>query len=141
MFNKILVAVDIQEPADSVRLLKAADQLVQQFGSSVHVTTVMPGYGMSIVASYFPPDAKASAKKELESRLAKLVMNNLSVKATTSVSEGKSAQEILKTAKRRKSDLILIGCHSHSKIQDALLGSCGTKVAQNAPCSVMIIRA
>jgi universal stress protein F len=140
MFKKILVPVDMQQPADAERLLRVADQLARQYGSAVHAMTVMPGYGMPIVAAYFPPEAKASARMEIETRLAKMVEGNVSGKWTISVAEGKRAQEILKTAKRRKVDLILIGCHHRGKVEDTLLGSCGTKVAQHAPCSVMVVR-
>ncbi len=140
MFNKILVPIDIQRVAASTKILNVAEQFAQQFGSAVHVTTVMPGYGMPIVATYFPADAKATAKREIEAKLESMVVGKFSGKVTTSVSEGKRAEEILKTAKRRKSDLILIGCHKHGKLEDSILGSCGTKIAQRATCSVIVLR-
>ena len=140
MFNKILVPVDIQKPGQSATILKLADEFAAQYDSNVHVVTVMPGYGMPIVASYFPADAKKTVKKELENKLSALVEKNMKRKATVSVVEGKRAEEILKVARRRKSDLILIGCQQHGKLEDALLGSCGTKIAQRADCSVMVLR-
>jgi nucleotide-binding universal stress UspA family protein len=140
MFKKILVPIDMQQSEQSAALLKVADKLVEEFGSDVHVMTVMPGYGMPIVATYFPPDAMKKARTELESKLEKFVSGHLNSDAVTSVSEGKRAQEILKTADQENVDLILLGCHSHGKLEDALLGSCGTKVAQHASCSVMVVR-
>ena len=68
-----------------------------------------------------------------------LVNKHLNRKATVSVAEGKRAEEVLKSAKRRKSDLILIGRMSSGKVADAVLGSVGTKVAQRAACSVMVV--
>lgn len=140
MFKKILVPLDLQRPAQCTALLKSAQSMLDDSGGSIHVMTVMPGYGMPIVASYFPADAKEIAKREIEARLKALVDKQSELKATVSVAEGKRAEEILKTAKRRKSDLILIGCQPHGKVQDALLGSVGTKVAQRALCSVLVIR-
>ncbi len=140
MFNRILVPIDLQRVSQSVALLKAARGLAEEFGSAVHVMTVMPGYGMTIVANYFPPEAKATARRELEQRLQDLVARQADLRATVSVAEGKRAEEILKTARRRKADLILIGCQGHGKVQDALLGSVGTKVAQRADCSVLVVR-
>ena len=140
MFKKILVPVDIQRPGPSGTILKAVDKLAENYNSAVHVVTVMPGYGMPIVASYFPADAKKSAKRELEKTLLALVDRNMQRAATCSVVEGKRAEEILKVAKRRKSDLIVVGCHAHGKVEDALLGSCGTKIAQRAQCSVLVLR-
>ena len=139
MFKKILVPVDLLRTSQSMALLGTAEKLAEEFGSTVHVMTVMPGYGMTIVANYFPPEAKATAKAELERRLSELV-DRQGLKASVSVSEGKRAEEILKAARRRKSDLILIGCQPHGKVQDALLGSVGTKVAQRADCSVIVVR-
>ncbi|MFT5114717.1 MAG: universal stress protein F [Parasphingorhabdus sp.] len=140
MFKKILVPIDIQKPGPAAAILKAAGNLAEQNDCVLHVMTVMPGYGMPIVASYFPADAKQSAKQELQEKLLKLVKKNIQRPASVSVEEGKRAEEILKVAKRRKMDLILIGCHKHSKLEEALLGSCGTKLAQRADCSVLVIR-
>ena len=140
MFRKILVPIDIQRPGDAASILKVAGRLAAQFSSAVHVTTVMPGYGMPIIASYFPADAKTCAKRELEERLRSLVAGALHAPATVSVSEGRRAEEILKTAARRKVDLILVGRRSRARAQDAVLGSVGTKVAQRAKCSVIVVR-
>ncbi len=140
MFNKILVPVDLQRAGQAASLLQAARGLAEQFGSTVHVMTVMPGYGMTIVANYFPAEAKAIARRELQARLDELIARQAGLKATSSVAEGKRAEEILKAARRRKSDLVLIGCQTHGKVQDAVLGSVGTKVAQRADCSVLVVR-
>ena len=140
MFKKILVPVDIQRPGQAAEILKVAGQLASQFDSAVHVMTVMPGYGMPLVATYFPADAKNTAKHEIEARLGSLIDANYPAKATYGVAEGKRAEEILKAAKRRKSDLILIGFKSTGKLSDTILGSVGTKVAQRANCSVMVLR-
>jgi universal stress protein F len=140
MFKKILVPIDMQRTGQAVEILKIANQLAEQFGSSLHVMTVMPGFGMPIVATYFPADAKSKARKILEEKLAALVVGKMSAKVTMSISEGKRADEILKVAKRRKSDLILIGSKMSDRLSDAILGSVGTKVAQRATASVMIVR-
>lgn len=141
MFKKVLVPVDLQQSKATAALLEVAGRFHRELGCPIHVMTVMPGYSMPIVASYFPADAKATAKKEVERKLKSLVENKLgSAKITCSVSEGKRGEEILKAAKRRKVDLILIGCLRHGRFEDALLGSVGSKVAQRAECSVMVVR-
>ena len=89
MFKKVLVPVDIQRPGLAGQILKTVNQMVAGSDSQVHVLTVMPGYGMPIVATYFPADAKKSVKQELEAKLSALVEKHLDRPATTSVVEGK----------------------------------------------------
>ncbi len=141
MFSKILVPIDLQQPRAANALLEVAARLVRDLGCSLHVMTVIPGYSMPIVAAYFPADAKATAKREVETKLKEFAARALGdTRHTTSVSEGRRADEVLKAAKKRKVDLILVGGFSHGRLQDAMLGSVGTKVAQGAPCSVMVVR-
>lgn len=54
MFNKILVPVDLSTENMTEKLCKTANDLAQKYGSEVRLVTVMPDYGMPIVASYFP---------------------------------------------------------------------------------------
>ena len=140
MFKKILVPIDMQRIAHATEILKVAEQLAGQFGSSLHVMTVMPGFGMPIVATYFPADAKSSVRKSLEEKLLTLAKSKVTAKFTTSVSEGKRGDEILKVAKKRKSDLILVGAKAPDRLSEAILGSVGTKIAQRAAASVMVVR-
>ncbi|MEA3291603.1 MAG: universal stress protein [Pseudomonadota bacterium] len=140
MFKKILLPVDLEHPVAAPRACVDAEMIADKFGAALHVMTVMPGFSMPMVASYFPPDAKKKAKAEVEARLAAFVDKNISRKVTTSVSEGKSWREIIKAAKRRKVDLIIIPHRMHSKADEILLGSCAERVADRAPCSVLITR-
>lgn len=141
MFSKILVPVDLEQQRASMTLLETALRFADRPSSAIHVMTVMPGYSMPIVAAHFPAEAKATARQALEDKLREFVAGCLGErKFTCSVSEGRRAEEILKVAKRRKSDLVLVGGFPHRRLKDTLLGSCGTKVAQEASCSVLVIR-
>ena len=136
MFKKILVPIDMQRQHLAVRLLKQVDNMAGVFGAEVHVTTVIPGYGMPIVAAYFPADAQKHAKKETEANLKEFVRSKMRTKATTSVSVGKRAENILKVARQRKPDLMVIG-HNKRQAGGEMLGSCSAKLATHSPCSVM----
>lgn len=139
MFKKILVPVNMQHKAVAARILKQVDQLAEIFDAEVHVTTVMPGYGMPLVATYFPADAQREARKDMAANLKKLVRMNMNNRATTSVSVGRRSERILTAARRRNSDLLIIGCSKKSRNGDLLLGSCGTKLATLSPCSVLTL--
>ena len=47
---------------------------------------------------------------------------------------------ILKYAKEKSVDLIVVGYKSYSAIEQLLVGSTASKVARYAPCSVLIYR-
>ena len=53
---------------------------------------------------------------------------------------GHEAQEILKTAKQQKVDLVLMGSKGVSGLRRLLMGSVAQAVSQHAPCSVLVVR-
>jgi nucleotide-binding universal stress UspA family protein len=60
--------------------------------------------------------------------------------AKTIIEEGDPALEILSEAERSEYDLIVIGATGESDLKHHLLGSVSTKVAQDAPCSVLVAK-
>jgi len=54
---------------------------------------------------------------------------------------GKSASEIIRTAKEWPADIIVIGSHGRHGIQRALLENVAEAVMRHAPCPVLVIRA
>ncbi|MFQ6024729.1 MAG: universal stress protein, partial [Acidiferrobacterales bacterium] len=83
MFKKILVPVDLTEPAFADKAVAAAVEEARHHKADLHVMTVLPGFGMPIVASFFPADAMQKAaqevKKELQDYVAKKVPKDISV--------------------------------------------------------------
>lgn len=140
MFKKILLPVDLEHPIVAPQACRDAEMIAEKFGAQLHIMTVMPGFTMPMVAAYFPADAQKKAKAEVEARLKEFVAKHVSMKVTTSVAEGKSWREIIKAAKRCRADLIVIPHRRHRKADEILLGSCAERVADRAPCSVLIIR-
>jgi nucleotide-binding universal stress UspA family protein len=62
------------------------------------------------------------------------------VQVETLLKEGHTVQEIVKTAKEGKFDLIVIGGRGISKIRELLLGSVTDGVIHHAPCPVLVIK-
>ena len=58
----------------------------------------------------------------------------------TILSHGSASHTIVKTARRLKSDLILIGSRGLSDIQGFLLGSVSRRVAAMAPCPLLVVK-
>jgi nucleotide-binding universal stress UspA family protein len=142
MFNKILVPVDLTEPRFADKAVAAAVEEARHHKADLHFMTVLPGFGMPMVASFFPPDAMQKAaqevKKELQGYVAKKVPKDLSV--TLVVAEGTPYEEILAEAKKVKADLIMLHSHMRTHVDNILIGSCAQKVVEHAHCSVTVLR-
>ena len=54
MYRKILFPVDLSNQDVQVKALSVAIQWCQAFAAELHVLTVIPDYGLSYVAQYFP---------------------------------------------------------------------------------------
>jgi nucleotide-binding universal stress UspA family protein len=59
---------------------------------------------------------------------------------TISIREGIPANEILSEADQGDYDLVVVGATSASDMKHSVLGSVSSKVAWNAPCSVLVVR-
>ena len=60
---------------------------------------------------------------------------------TISIRDGNPANEILSEADQGDYDLVVVGAHEASDLKQRVLGSVSSKVAWNAPCSVLVVRA
>jgi len=141
MFNKILVPVDLSTESMSERLCKTANDLAQKYGSEVRLITVMPDYGMPMVASYFPAGAQEKLKAEMKQKLNDLADKHFSVPVECKLTQGKRRTAILKAIEDFTPDLVMMGCRrKKSRRNQRLLGATGTVVSDRAACSVMVVR-
>jgi nucleotide-binding universal stress UspA family protein len=62
------------------------------------------------------------------------------VKEMVETSSGSAADEIIKYAKEKAVDLIVVGTKGRSGMGKALLGSVASKIVTYAPCSVLVVR-
>ena len=60
--------------------------------------------------------------------------------ASAAVKEGHAFVEIVKFAKSRRVDLIVMASHGRSGLRHALLGSTTDKVSRKAKCAVLIVK-
>ena len=61
------------------------------------------------------------------------------IKVTSMLLHGTPWQEIVRAAKVKKADLIIVGTHRRKGVQHALLGSVAEKIVRLASCSVLVI--
>ena len=141
MFKKILMPIDLQETHLAAKAVKVAIEEARKHGAELNVMTVMPGFGMPLVASFFPDDAMRQAKKEIGAELKKYIAANFPKDITTRpvIGEGNPAEIILAEAKAIQADLIIIPSHAQS-LSQVFLGSCAARVVEHARSSVMVIK-
>jgi nucleotide-binding universal stress UspA family protein len=142
MFKNILLPVDLEEGELSQRLLDVTLAQCQESDACLHVLTVLPGFGMSIVSQYFPKNYEEESLTNATVRLEKFVEKYIpsTIKTKIMVANGSIYEEILKIAKQMKCDLIIMSAHRPG-LEAFLLGPNAAKVVRHAECSVFVVRA
>jgi nucleotide-binding universal stress UspA family protein len=141
MFKDILLPVDLGVAASWKKALPTALALCQAFGARLHVMTVVPDFGMSVVGQFFPPEfehqALEAANKQLHAFVAEHVPTELKVQHI--VAHGTVYEEILRVADELKVDLVVMGSH-RPELRDYLIGPNASRVTRHTNCSVLIVR-
>ena len=155
LFEKILVPLDGSE--HSLRALEIAIQIARKFGGKItliHVYSVAIGPVImpeptTLTPPMMPPMTSAEVAKAVEAirkaGASILADGEQKVKAEevqveTILREGHIVQEIIRTAKEGKFDLIVIGGRGISRIRELLLGSVTDGVIHHASCPVLVIK-
>lgn len=141
MYKTILLAVDLGDESSWQKALPVALATTRAFGSALHVMTVVPDFGMSIVGSFFPPGYEKEAMDQASKALHDFVRENVpkDVKVVHDVGHGVVYEEILASAARVGADLIVMAAHRPEQ-SDYLLGPNAARVARHATCSVLVVR-
>jgi len=82
---------------------------------------------------------RAGAQGRLE-RLAASVGHG-GTRIATVLIEGPPSTAVLRAAKRKRADLIVLGTHGRTGIQRMLLGSVAERIVRHSPCPVLTVRA
>ncbi len=85
---------------------------------------------------------EAAARRSAESRLKATLARATRAggRARAILVEGVPFHQILRTARARRADLIVIGTHGRSAISRLFIGSVAVRVIQLAPCPVLTVR-
>lgn len=141
MYRRILLPIDLSEEHSWAKALPTAIASAKAYGAELWIMTVVPDFGMSIVAQQFPADFEEAAMKEATERLAEFVDRNVpsDTPVHRMVGHGSIYREILASADTIKADLIIMGSHQPA-LQDYLLGPNAARVVRHASQSVMVVR-
>lgn len=141
MYSHILLAVDLSDPHSWEKALPTVIDHCSAFDATLHVMTVVPKVGLSMVGQFFPADfeqrALASATDALHAFTRDHVPGTITLQHI--ISHGTIYEEILQAATRIGADLIVMASH-RPVLQDYLLGPNSARVVRHATCSVLVVR-
>lgn len=141
MYKHILLPVDLDQRSSWEHALPQAIELCKAGGASLHVLTVVPDFGMSIVSQYFPEEHRKKAMSKIMTQLKDFVKQHVpeDVSVQHVLGEGTVYDVILKIAKKIGADLIIMESH-RPELEDYLLGPNASRVVRHATCSVLVVR-
>ncbi|EPM5583566.1 universal stress protein [Vibrio vulnificus] len=142
MYKQILVPVDLNDKGFSDRAVEIAVWHARQANAQLHLLNVLPGIHMSMVASYFPKDAAHKMKQDVVQQLKNFADQHIAdeIVYKVHVAEGKPYATILEYAEKLGADLIIMPSHKRSKIDKVVLGSVASKVVENSPINVLVVK-
>ena len=141
MYKTVLLAIDPGADDSWTFALPQALNVCRASGARLHMVTVVPDFGMSIVGQYFPAGYEKQAAEKAMGTLHSFTAEHVpeDVKVRHVVGEGNVYEVILDTAKKIEADLIVIAAHRPGHT-DFLLGSNAARVVRHAKCSVLVAR-
>ncbi len=141
MFKDILVPVDLNAPELWEKALATAVEMARPAAARLHLMTVIPEFGLPVVGQYFPEGYEEKVRDDALSRLEQVARERIpsELKVGLIVTQGSIWREIVREARERQVDLVVMGSHRPG-VGDYVLGANATRVAQRAPCSVLIVR-
>ncbi|MEN6460415.1 MAG: universal stress protein [Syntrophomonas sp.] len=138
MFKKIMVATDGSAPAD--KALKTAVELAKAEGAVLSILCVIPVIDMGTDEMISLSRAEAAKVKCPFLQRAQEYAANNGVDAKTLTLSGHPGKIILDYLNGHPHDLVVLGHRGMSNIQALLMGSVAYKVANLAPCAVLIVK-
>ncbi len=140
MFTKILVPIDVDYPKTAAAVYQKAAALAKMSEAEIKLVSVMPGFGMPIVASYITEEVRKEAAEKFKTELEAFISEHCGTPVSYVIRTGKHWEEIIKAADKWGADLIVV-YHNHRRdFNEAFSGSCSRRVAEHATCSVLRLR-
>jgi nucleotide-binding universal stress UspA family protein len=141
MYKDILFPVDLSEDSSWQQALPVVLEHAKAFGSTVHLMTVIPDSGMSMVSQYFSSEAVEKIVSETNEALHKFSKDNVPSEYNVQhiVTQGNVYQSIIDASEKIGADLIIMSAH-RPELRDYLLGPNAARVVRHSNCSVLVVR-
>ena len=140
MYKRIVLAVDLADPAPTPKGFEQALELTKASGGElrlVNVQPVIPATFMEYVPADFDDEQSKRAKEALDAIIAAVDLPQERKSAVARA--GGIYHELLQEASEWGADLIVVGSH-RPVMSDYLLGSNAKTIVRHAQCSVLVVR-
>lgn len=139
--KRILVPTDFSEPSDAA--LKYGIALARGFNANLYLLHVLAKAPAENPANVEHPiglfeSTRDAAREQLDKMLTDQEAKDVAFELTTRV--GTPYVEIIRYAKDRDIDLIVMGTHGRGLVAHMLMGSVAEAVVRRAPCPVLTVR-
>jgi nucleotide-binding universal stress UspA family protein len=137
--NNILVPTDFSDRA--LYAFHMASALARDHRAAMTVLHVreLPALPFAEFGAAPPPELPSHA--ELMERLAKFEPPDEHTSVEFVLADGEPGEEIVRVAKDRNCDLIVMGTHGRTGLSRLLMGSVAERVMRRAPCPVLTLKA
>ncbi|MGJ8546033.1 MAG: universal stress protein [Sulfitobacter sp.] len=139
----ILAAIDLGNADHHELILNRAQAFAEAQDEQLGVISVVPDYGLTLVAPWFKEGAREEFLKEAGVVLHKAVTDVLGKEANEKcrhiLRQGTIYQEILSAADKHQPSLIVMAAH-RPELRDYLIGPNAARVVRHAKCSVLVLR-
>jgi len=141
-FRRILFCTDFSENADFAFSF-AVDAAQRRPGCELYILHIVPETDAQFWKTYLyeVEDVDNKAKQDMDARVRASYLSRLpeSIPVQVEYRAGRDSEEILKFAREKEVDLIVMGRHGRSKLGKTLFGNVTEKVARKADCAVLIV--
>ena len=158
-FKHVLVPTDFSEPASqALRYAIEEATLHHAKATLLHVlpphtetnvfyvtgrpvpSSDLEGSGVGTPSPSPPTVVRRDLSAEALARLHDLIPDAFRGSWEAEVAAGQPAETIVRVARERNADLVVMGTHGRTGLQHVLLGSVAEKVVRLAPCPVLTVR-
>ena len=141
MFKSVLLPIDLNAEASWAKAAPVAIKMAKDDGVSLHVVTVLPDIGSSMVGTYFDADFEQKMTHEVGQQMNEWVASHVptGVDVHPHIMHGRIYDQIITAADKLGCDVIVMGSH-RPELSDYLLGPNAASVVRHAKQSVFVIR-
>jgi universal stress protein A len=142
-WKRFCCAIDFSEP--SRLAMQDAAELTRRFDGQLELLHVHPPSAPAVAIEPVPapPDVVQAAVHELRDTMAPWEEEAARIArrpVRSTLSPGSPADEIVRFARERAMDVVVLGTHGRQGLERLLLGSVAERVVREAPCPVIVTR-
>ena len=139
---KVLLPVDLMDRDIALQEIRRAMVYLKPQPVEMHFMSIIPKKPVSLLGNTLPSKELQGALEVLGEELQGVVREALPLLSEFIIKtcEGSIYKEILKYSEEIEPALIVMPSHSHSKVENILIGSVTSKVVEKANCSVLVVR-